>query len=196
MIYNNMKDYSKGKIYCIRSYQTDMVYVGSTIQSLSYRMYGHRKAVNRHLNNKKGYCSSYEIMKYPDAYIELIKLYPCSCRSELEREEGIYMREMNCVNTKIAGRTKKEYYNDNKEVIAVKDKIYCEKNKEKIKIRTKIYNQKNKEKTALRDKKYREKNREKIFEKFNCECGGKYTPHNKKRHFKSQKHQKYLNEKI
>lgn len=159
-----MKDYSKGKIYCIRSYQTDMVYIGSTIQSLSMRMVGHRSDYKRYLNGKFNYVSSFEILQYGDAYIELIKLYPCSCHSELAREEGQFIRSVDCVNKMIAGRTQKEYDEENKR---------------------KEYH-----------KEYREDNKEKRKEKFNCECGGKYTYSGKSLHFKTKLHQKYLNEKI
>lgn len=30
------------------------------------------------------------------------------------------------------------------------------------------------------------------YDKFNCECGGRYTRKNKLTHFRSQKHQRYL----
>jgi len=50
------------------------------------------------------------------------------------------------------------------------------------------------------DKKYYEENREKIFkkknEKFDCECGGKYTYINKAQHLKTAKHQSYLSSKV
>lgn len=176
-----MKDYSKGKIYCIRSFQTDMVYVGSTIQSLSMRMAGHRRCYKKYLNGKYNYVSSFEILQYGDAYIELIKLYPCSSNSELVREEGQFIRVMNCVNKKISGRTKKEYRQENKEHLAIYNKKYNEKNKEHI---------------AVKKKETYQKNKAILTEKFKCECGGKYSYATKSRHFKSQKHQKYLNEKI
>jgi len=147
-----------------------MVYIGSTIQSLSMRMVGHRKDYKSYLNGKRNYISSFEIIQYGDAYIELIKLYPCSCKTELEREEGQNIRVMNCVNKRIIGRTKQEYYKDNKEYTDNKAKNYYSNNKEK------------------RDKQRKEK--------FNCECGGRYIKCNEKRHNNTKKHQKYLNEKI
>ena len=36
-------------------------------------------------------------------------------------------------------------------------------------------------------------NKDKLKEKFNCECGGRYTRHHKARHIKSRKHQDYIN---
>ena len=41
-------------------------------------------------------------------------------------------------------------------------------------------------------KEYNANNKYKINEKFECECGGKYTHANKSIHIKSNKHQKYL----
>ncbi len=50
------------------------------------------------------------------------------------------------------------------------------------------------------NKKYHEENREKILkknnEKFDCECGGKYTHSHKTRHINSKKHQSYLSSKV
>ena len=47
--------------------------------------------------------------------IELIENYCCECKEELLRREGHYIRENECVNKLIAGRTKKEYKSENKE---------------------------------------------------------------------------------
>jgi hypothetical protein len=41
-------------------------------------------------------------------------------------------------------------------------------------------------------KEYYENNKKKLNEKINCECGGLYTYNNKARHFKSNKHLKYI----
>jgi hypothetical protein len=47
------------------------------------------------------------------------------------------------------------------------------------------------------DKKYREDNKERLAEKrkekYSCPCGGRYTNMHKAEHFRSQKHQKYIN---
>lgn len=110
-----MPKYSEGKIYAIRSHQTDRVYVGSTTQTLAKRFYEHKNAYQAYINNQKIYVSSFEMFKYDDCYIELIRKYPCESREELTREEGKTIREMNCVNKKIAGRTLKEYFEDNRE---------------------------------------------------------------------------------
>ena len=215
-----MPNYQNGKLYTIRSHQTDKVYVGSTTQVLSVRMGGHR--ANFKLYNNGGgtnYVSSFELLTYDDAYIELIELYPCNSKTELDRGEGVYIRQMDCVNKNIAGRTMAEYYQDNKEQLTERQKQYYQDNKEQIK----QYYQDNKEKLAERHKQYYQDNREEIKQyyqdnreqiverkkqyyqdnreqiaernkkKFSCECGGKYTYINKATHLRSKKHQKYFN---
>ena len=61
-----MPNYSEGKIYAIRSHQTDRVYVGSTTQPLSKRFYEHKTGYQSYLNNPKIYVSSFEMFKYDE----------------------------------------------------------------------------------------------------------------------------------
>ena len=119
-----MPNYSDGKIYAIRSYQTDQVYIGSTTQNLPKRFHEHKQSYQAYLKTQKKYISSFEMLKYDDCYIELIKKCPCESREELLREEGMKIREMNCVNKKIEGRTHKEYFDDNREEHNEKMKEY------------------------------------------------------------------------
>jgi hypothetical protein len=79
-----MPDFSKGKIYCIRSHQTDKVYVGSTVQKhLCMRMAGHKRDFKYYKNGKHSYVTSFDILQYDDAYIELIEDFPCENRNQL-----------------------------------------------------------------------------------------------------------------
>ena len=112
-----MPDYTQGKIYTIRSYKSDEVYVGSTIQTLANRMGGHRRDFKAYKKGTHSYVSSFEILKYGDSYIELVILNPCNSKTELDAVEGKYIREMTCVNKRIAGRTSKQHYIDNKVAI-------------------------------------------------------------------------------
>ena len=169
-----MKDYSNGKIYCIRSHQTDDIYIGSTIQPLARRMGNHKKNYKRRLNGKQRYITSFEIMKYNDCYIELLEKYPCEDKMELERKEGEYIRNMICINKRIEGRTKKEWYQNNREKIVEKKKQYQQDNREQI--------------TEYK-KQYRQQNNNKIT----CECGSVVTKYNLSTHKKTIKHQKFLN---
>ncbi len=179
-----MPNYQNGKIYSLRSHQTDDVYIGSTTQSLAMRKAGHVCAFKKWMKGRKNYMTSFEIIKYDDYYIELIENYHCNSKEELHKKEGEVIRETkNCVNKCIAGRSDKQYYEDNKERITEKHKQYYEDTKEK----RKQYYQNNKE----QKKQYYEDNKEILTEKFECECGGKYTYKHKQEHFKSKKHKKY-----
>lgn len=132
-----MPDYKNGKIYCIRSYQTEQIYIGSTTQTLAQRLVKHK--------GKNDGCSSKIILQYSDAYIELIELFPCNSKEELNKKEGEHIRANNCVNKNISGRTLQEWYNDNKEKIAEQKHQYRKINKEKIKEYNKKYKTVNKE---------------------------------------------------
>ena len=185
-----MPNYQNGKIYCLRSHQTDKIYIGSTIQNLSQRMAKHRN----HYKYKKRYLNSYKLMCYDDCYIELLEKYPCNSREELCKKEGEYIRKLNSTNKRIAGRSTKEYYNDNKEKLLNDFKERYNNNKEEVLKKNKEYYEKNKEKVLNINKKYREKNKEKMSkyynEKIECKCGKYYTRGNKKRHEKSNRHLK------
>jgi len=152
-----MANYQNGRIYAIKSYQTELIYIGSTTQILSKRLGEHR------INYKKnGVTSSKEILKYPDYYIELIELFPCNSKEELLKREGYFIKQnINiCVNCCIPGRTYKEWINDNKEHIDELRKQHYLNNVEKLKEYQKQYHLNNAEK----EKQYRLNNVEKIKE--------------------------------
>src|SRR3990167_8898674 len=142
-----MVNYSNSKIYTIRSYSTDMVYIGSTTQSLSVRMAEHRCDYKRYLAGKFNNVTSFEIVKFDDAYIELLEDYPCNSTEQLHKREGELIRNTKCVNKNIAGQGKKEYweahteqkkaydkqyYNDHREQRSSYNKKYWEAHKEQI----------------------------------------------------------------
>lgn len=176
-----MPDYSKGKIYCIRSFQTDKVYIGSTTQTLAQRLGTHREDYKRYLRGNKHYVSSFKLLKYDDYYIELITLYPCSCKAELVAEEGKFIRELDCVNKNIAGRTSRQYHIDNRDKI----KQWHIDNRDKKKEYDKQYYIDNIEKI----KKYKNKEIKLV-----CACGVELLNGscNIKRHLKSKKHKKFM----
>ena len=142
-----MPNYQNSKIYAIKSYQTEYIYIGSTTRPLSERMSEHRKGYRYYLKGSlKNPSKSIEILKYDDCYIELIEKYPCSDRTELNKKEGEHIKNNKCINRCIAGRTKKEWYEKNKDKILKHRKEYREKNKDKIKEYQKKWYKKNKDK--------------------------------------------------
>jgi hypothetical protein len=118
----------------------------------------------------------------------LLENYPCNSRNELEKREGELIREMNCINRHIAGRTAKEWREDNKEKLAE----YREANRGK----TKEWRESNKGKIKERMKNWREENKEMLNQKYTCECGGRYSYRHKSTHERSKKHQAYINTEV
>ena len=155
-------DYSNGKIYMLEptcEYEEGDVYYGSTASTLVKRLSIHKKSSNK--------CKSKSLIdKYgrENIKIVLIKMFPCSCKAELSAEEGKYQRANKCVNKNIAGRTKKEYYQDNHEHIAEQRKEYYQDNREHIAEREKQYYQDNREQIVEKNKQYYQDNREQIAE--------------------------------
>jgi hypothetical protein len=158
-----------------------MVYIGSTTQSLAKRIGEHKSYYKRYLMNGKGYTSSYEIIKYPDVYIELVELCPCNNRMELCKREGQIIRTTeNTTNRQIPGRTRHEYITDNTTTIKEWRKTYRADHADAIKEQTRQYRADNAD--TIKEQKNK---------KHNCQCGGKYTKQNRSRHLKSPKHQSY-----
>ncbi|MCP4529097.1 MAG: DUF1682 domain-containing protein [Aestuariibacter sp.] len=198
-----MPDYQKGKIYKLYSISNEeLVYYGSTIETLSSRLSKH---IYEYKN--KPSCESKLVLAAGDYKMELIENYPCANKQQLERKECEYIKANKCVNIMNPCRTRKEYYQDNKEVILNKLKEYRENNKEKIAEYNKQRNEANKEKIAERKKKYwednkeklaehrkeyREKNKQKIAErkkeKVTCECGCIIRKSGLARHKQTNKH--------
>ena len=185
-----MPNYQDGKIYTIRNYtDNEMIYVGSTTETLSRRLAKHRYDCKRGLG-----ISLYSHITNNDWsnwYIELYEYYPCNERAELDRREGEVIREIGTINKRIAGRTKEEwceenpeyfkeynennadkfkeyqktYYEDNKDKVKEKVKNYQKNNADIIKEKNKKWCEDNAEKIKEKNKKYREGNADKIKEK-------------------------------
>lgn len=182
--------YQNGKIYVIRSHQTNNVYIGSTTQPLSKRFALHL----RHFKSQHIYLTSFEIIKYGDAYIELLEDCPCDTKEQLLRKEGELIRATeNCVNKVISGRTMQEYYIDHKESIIEKNKTYYANNRNAIIEQKKQYYSDNKDEIGEKHKNYYIQNKDKIVAKNSCECGGHYMYSNKSNHLKSIRHNEYIN---
>jgi Uri superfamily endonuclease len=153
------KRYENGKIYTIKcKYNDKLIYVGSTISSLCDRM-------GRHCLDKK--CSLYQYVNgdWDNWYIELYEEYPCNNRAILEKREGEITRQIGTINKSIAGRTKKEYFEDKRDEILEQYKKYRRENAYKIAEKYKEYFNNNKDKILEWHKEYYEENKEKIKNK-------------------------------
>ena len=193
-----MPNFQNGKIYAIRSHQTEQVYVGSTTQPLSVRLGKHRYASNP--------TSSSAIMRFPDAYIELIENYPCADKNELNRREGEFIRSMDCVNRCIAGRTDAEYRADYREERKQRHREYHAAHKERLNQQCREYQAAHKEELKQSSREYRANHMEEHNQRSReyyaahkhtcvCMCGATYNSGNKHtrlRHYKSQRHTSFV----
>ncbi len=127
-------DYSKAKVYTVRNRSDDsLIYVGSTIQSLSQRFAKHREDCRKGITN----CMLHQKMRETDLndwYIELYEAFPCNSKEELLKKEGEIIRLISTLNKNIAGRSvqeyKREYYATHKDKKLEYQKQYYEDNKE------------------------------------------------------------------
>lgn len=213
-----MNKYENGKIYTIKSKTNpDLIYVGSTIQTLNERMNGHKK------QSKEKSRQNYPLYKsinnnWNEWYIELYEEYNCENKEELRKREGEIIRQIGTLNQRIAGRDDRTYEIDNKQKRDTYKKEYREKNydvlkekrnlkskencdrakeyyvnnKDNVKKYKKEYREKNRETLKENNKKYYEENKEKLTSKIKCMCGSVFCFNGKARHEKTEKHQEYL----
>jgi len=139
-----MVNYKKGKIYVIRCRSNNkLIYVGSSTQTLSQRMAGHRCDCNK---GRYSRCSLYNYIidnNWDDWYIELYELFPCNSREELDKKEGEVIREIGTINKRIAGRSLKDYQKENYDKIKERNLNYKKDNYEKLREKKKEYYKKN-----------------------------------------------------
>ena len=161
-----MPNYQNSMIYkIVNDEMPNMVYYGSTCNTLRQRFSEHKTNYNR--------CSSKKLFEFGKAQIILVEKFPCNDRIELNQRERFYIENNECVNKNIPIRTPKEYKEKKKE--------WYEANKEKITDQKKEWYEANKER-------FNEKKKEKT----DCECGGKYIHAHRARHFKTEKHKNYI----
>ena len=152
-----MEEMKTGRIYALKSFQTDKIYIGSTIQKMYTGGSKHQGDYKIYLQDslKISYISSFEIVKFADCYVEIIKEVICTHDQLLALENEEILKCANCVNMVNPRRRTPE---------------------EKLLYQNALY----------------QKRKDIINEKFNCECGGKYTALHKKLHDKTKLHKDFL----
>jgi len=196
-----MVNYSNGKVYKIESHLGDKVYYGSTTKKyLSQRMDKHRGDYKQWLEGKCNLVMSYKMFEeygIENCKIVLIENCPCESKDELTSRESYYIRNFDCVNKNIPGRTNKEWREDNRVKLVEYKNQYLEDNKERIREISKQYREDNKESLSEKKKEYYHANKDKILEqmkeKYTCECGVELCKSNKSNHVKSKKHINFIN---
>jgi len=197
--------YNNSKIYKISSNITDKYYIGSTTQTLAQRLSVHIRAYKHYIKTNNRYITSFEIIKLGDSYITLIEENTFNNKQQLFKREGeiIKLNINNVVNKMIAGRTdkewrqdnhetilekKKQYREDNKQVIASKEKEHYNNNKVRINLRNNIYHSEHKEQKKQYDIINRVAHLEYNKIPFNCICGVTITLNGKSQHMRTPKH--------
>jgi hypothetical protein len=180
-----MPNYQNGKIYVIKSAETADVYIGSTCATLKNRLSKHKSAFR---TKAKRLGTAVKILKYSDAFIELVENWPCQNKKELLDREGTIIKSTpNCVNTQIQGRTMKQYKIDNFEKLKQQQKAYRENNKEMLDRKYKDWYQ------SAKGISYRENLKARRNVKVVCpNCEKMYSKSNLRRHIKT-KHPSNLN---
>ena len=128
--------------------------------------------------------------------IILVEQYPCNSREELLRKEGEHIKNTECVNKYVAGRTVAEYESENKEQRRANSrasmKKQYERNPDKFIHRAKDYYKSHIEEISQKDKARYEANKDSVLkrmsEKMICECGVTYTHGHRARHQRTQRH--------
>lgn len=171
-----MIDYNNAKIYTIK-YKNDasLIYVGSTTQILSKRFTEHKSYYNKGDERSLLYLKMKETNDIDNWYIELYENYSCNNKEELHKKEGEVIKEIGTLNKLVSGRTRKEYYNDNKD----KWEVY----------NSNEYREKNRERIREAQRKYSRK--ECNYDVVNCVCGCNVKKHNLSRHKKTDFHINY-----
>ena len=182
-------------VYKITGY--GLTYYGSTKNTLNRRKNHHKSDYKNYKLGKKNYMYSYEILDQGDDWdIELVEIV--EDENELLTREKYYIKNYECINLVIPGRTeeeKKEYdaqwYQDNKEYKKEKMAQWYQDNKEYKKEYDAQYREANKDHIKEQRAQYREKNLEKIKakqrERLNCpHCAKEICKSNLSRHIKTQ----------
>lgn len=212
-----MPDYSKCVIYrlCCKDLNIKEIYVGSTCNFT--RRKNKHKAVCNDKNDKDHNCKVYKFIRDNGGFenwdMILVEEYPCENIMQKLQRERYWCEELKAdLNKQYPGRTKKEWYEDNKEQISLqkkewyednkkqilaRGKKYREENKEEISAKKKNYHEANKKEISIKKKEYYEANKKKIREKQNqkvkCEiCNCEFSKNGKVNHERTKKHMKNL----
>lgn len=168
-----MKDYSKTIMYKIVCNITGEVYYGHTVKTLAQRLSTHKAQSNR--------CTSKEIIDRGDWEMIEVEKYPCANKKQAHAREGFWIRNNECVNKCIPGRTAEEYRQTPE--YQEKIRIWKEANKDKMAEYHRNYEEIHKEQISA----YKKKHNAKPEVKENQSKVSKIWRDNNKEHIAKQK---------
>ena len=166
-----MPKYENSVIYKLKhneDYDDTNIYVGSTTNFKNRKNQHKTNCINEKYKNYN--CFVYQFIRDNgnwDNWVMIpIEEYPCNSKNELEIRERFHIDLLRPkLNKQIPTRNRKEWRDDNKEVIAEKKKQDYINNREYKLLKQKIYADNHKDEKQKYDKQYRLDNKEKINEK-------------------------------
>ncbi len=187
MTYDRNKIYPEYIIYKLCCDDTDLFYVGST-RNMVQRKKTHKSSCinpnNSSYNTKKsktirdnGGWENWRMV--PIEKMENVSRFEAECREEVVRVD--LNAKLNSIRASCGGMSKNEY---NAEYRQEHQDYYKEYGAE--------YRKENREYFENYRREHREEYNKKQNEKFECECGGRYTRCHKSAHLKSKLHIRYL----
>ena len=183
--------YQNGKIYKIVDNGYNLCYYGSTVQPLSKRLASHKKDYVRYKGGKKPRPLTvhqiFDEYGFENCKIESVELFPCNIKAELHKREGEIIKNNECVNKFIPGRTHSENQKDNRDKATERVR----------KFRAKLTDEA-KQTTLQKAHDYCNTNKERIIEyqksRYTCEvCSESVRVGNKAKHERTKKHIGNLN---
>jgi len=186
------------KIVCRDLSITDL-YVGHTTNFI-IRRYSHKNKTIRG-NNIYLYQFIRDNGGWENWDMVLIEQTACINRLEALKKEREFIELLQAsLNKQTPSRTNKEWFEENKDILAEKSKQYRNgENREIILERKKKFYSDNKKKILEDQKQYQKVNRDKLIEyrqtKITCNCGATFSRSNKAQHERTEKHNKYINSK-
>ncbi len=105
-----MTQYTNAKIYKIVDNTNNNVYYGSTTKPLKIRLQCHQSGYKQFLKGNRFFMTSFIILKNDNYSIHLVENYPCNNNEELQLREKFYIKNNDCINHLMSGKTNKPYY--------------------------------------------------------------------------------------
>jgi hypothetical protein len=97
-----------GRIYKISAPGFDKCYVGSTKREINVRMSGHKGAKQQYDKGRGNYFSSYEVLAYENAIVELLEEDAYLDMQHMRDREAFWIQRLPSVNRSTPGRSQRE----------------------------------------------------------------------------------------
>ena len=167
-------------IYGIYNEDYPHTYIGYT-KDIEERLKAHRQCAKT---------KNYKVYKYMREVqgkwkMEVLETHECSKKFAKERER-YYKELMGDLNVKTPGRTKAEYYLDNREIKMEESRNWRENNRERHREQARNWCKNNQERVKANN------DRQKL-NRYTCACGSNLRWSDRLRHYRSDKHIAYKN---